>query len=133
MKLLVAEDDFFARKMLIDLLQPHGDVDIAVNGLEALQAFKEALDAHEPYHLVCLDIMMPKMDGQVTLKKIRLLEEQAALHPQQFCKIFMTTALSDRDSVFKAALAHCDAYLIKPINKAKLESELLAHGLIPAP
>ncbi len=130
MKVLLVEDDFFARKMLLDLLEPHGDIDVAVNGVEALQAFQEALTTNEPYDLICLDIMMPKMDGQLTLKKIRQIEERAGLHHHQFCKIFMTTALSDRDNVFQAALAHCDAYLVKPINKAKLESELTEHGLI---
>lgn len=131
MRALLVEDDFFARKMLKDLLAPHGDVEIAVNGIEALQAFQEALSSNAPYDLICLDIMMPKMDGQLTLAKIRQIEERAGLHPHQYAKIFMTTALSDRDNVFRAAFAHCDAYLIKPISKAKLEAELLEHGLIP--
>ncbi len=133
MKMLLVEDDFFGRKMLMGLLEPHGSVDVAVNGIEALQAVQEALSAKEPYDLICLDIMMPKMDGQLTLKKIRQIEVQADLNEEQFSKIFMTTALSDRDNVFQAALSHCDAYLIKPISKAKLEAELMKHGLIAPP
>ena len=133
MKILLVEDDFFGRKMLLALLEPHGDVDVAVNGIEALQAFQEALRAHAPYDLICLDIMMPKMDGQQALKKMRQIEERAGLHQHQFSKIFMTTALSDQDNVFQAAFAHCDAYLVKPVNKSKLEAELLEHGLIAPP
>jgi two-component system, chemotaxis family, chemotaxis protein CheY len=57
MKTLIVEDDFWARSLLSNLLSEHGTCHVAVNGGEALDAVERA------YDLVCLDIMMPAMDG----------------------------------------------------------------------
>lgn len=44
MKALVVEDDFASRKLLQKILTPYGEVDIAVNGLEAIEAFTKSLE-----------------------------------------------------------------------------------------
>ena len=71
MKTLIVEDDFTSRLLLQGLLQPYGVCHICVNGREAIDAFKKALDEKESYNLVCLDIMMPEIDGQAALKQIQ--------------------------------------------------------------
>ena len=38
-----------------------------------------ALAAYEPYDLICLDIMMPEMDGQEALNAIRQMEMAAGI------------------------------------------------------
>ena len=43
-------------------------------------------------------------------------------------KMIMTTALSDLDNVVIAVDAHCDAYLLKPIEKATLLDHLREMG-----
>ena len=128
MKILIAEDDFISRKIINTQLAPLGEVDIAANGNEALTAVKMAVDADQPYDLICLDIMMPEVDGIMALKKIRQLEAQKGLDPEARSKIIMTTALSDKSHVVAAAQAKCDGFLVKPIEKDRLFDELRKHG-----
>ena len=63
MKILLAEDDFVTRKFMVSFLSKYGECDVTVDGMEAVDAFMMALEDGEPYDLVCLDIMMPVMDG----------------------------------------------------------------------
>ena len=120
MRILIVEDDVTSRLWLRKMLEPLGTCDVAVNGKEAVDAFRRAQESAEPYALVCLDIMMPEMDGQATLKAIRAQEEALALPPSQAAKIVMTTALRDLDNVTNAYRELCDGYLVKPILREKL-------------
>src|ERR1019366_2557767 len=47
----------------------------------------------QKYDLICMDIMMPEMDGQTAVKEIRALEEAGGTLSTQGVKIIMTTAL----------------------------------------
>ena len=124
MKTLIVEDDFTSRLLLQEFLNPYGPSHIAVNGAEAVEAVTAALDAGEPYNLICLDIMMPEMDGQTALKLIRGIEEATGIFSNRGAKIVMTTALSDVKNIADAFRGLCDAYLMKPIDRAKLLDEL---------
>ncbi len=75
MKVLVVEDDFTCRKVLQKLLSEFGECDIAVDGQEAIEAFRSSLGGNKRYDLICMDIIMPNMNGHEALKKIRMLEE----------------------------------------------------------
>ena len=132
-KALIVEDDFTSRLLLQEILKLYGTIHVAVNGKEALEAVRVALEAREPYDLVCLDIMMPEMDGQEALKQIRLLEEKARIAVPDRVKIIMTTALADKANVLKARERQCDYFLVKPIDKAKLLQELHKLGVIWTP
>ncbi len=120
MKVLIVEDDFTSRLLLQKLLAPYGEGHIAVNGREAVSAFRGALESGQPYDLVCLDIMMPEKNGHEALKEMRALEENRAIVSTRGAKIIMTTALGDIKNVTSAYDALCDGYLVKPIDKAKL-------------
>ena len=120
MKSLIVDDDFTSRLLLQQLLAPYGEAHIAVNGKEAIAAFRGGLEAGQPYDLVCLDIMMPEKDGHQALKEMRALEENRGVVSAQGAKIIMTTALGDLKNVASAYLHLCDGYLVKPIDKAKL-------------
>src|SRR6476646_10458400 len=120
MKTLIVEDDFTSRLLLQEILKRFGDVHIAVNGKEAVTAVRGAMDGGTPYDLICLDIMMPEMDGCEALKQIRGMEEARGIISSQGSKIFMTTALDQMKNVIQAFYGLCDAYLYKPIEKAKL-------------
>jgi two-component system chemotaxis response regulator CheY len=120
MKVLIVEDDFSSRLLLQMLLTKYGECHIAVTGKEAVLAFRMALDAGKPYDLICLDIMMPEMDGQAALKEMRAVEEARGIVSTHGAKIIMTTALGDVKNVSAAYQELCDGYLVKPIDKAKL-------------
>ena len=120
MKALIVEDDFSSRILLQELLAPYGQCHIAVNGREAVSAYHIALDAGQPYDLVCLDIIMPEMDGHAALKEMRAMEELERIDSTHGAKIIMTTALGDVKNVAAAYKAMCDGYLVKPVDKAKL-------------
>jgi len=131
MKVLIVEDDFISRLLLQNLLIPYGEVHIAVDGKEALDAVGQAFKENKPYDLICLDIMMPEMDGQIALKQIREMEKEKGIQGPQETKVLMTTALDDPKNVFEAYYkGGASSYLVKPVDKAKLERELQALGLI---
>ncbi len=132
MKTLVVEDEFASRLVLEELLRGYGPCHVAVNGKEAVHAFRKALEADEPYDLVCLDIMMPEMDGHQALKEIRSLEEARGILSSSGARILMTTALDDPRNVVDAFKSLCDSYLVKPIKLNKLVAELKKMGLIPS-
>jgi two-component system chemotaxis response regulator CheY len=128
MKILIAEDDFVSRKLVNTLIAPLGEVDIAANGNEAIIAVKMALKNNQPYDFICLDILMPEVDGIMALKKIRQLEAQKGLNPETRSKIIMTTAVSDKNYVVAAAQANCNGFLVKPITRDRLFDEIRKHG-----
>lgn len=130
MKSLIVDDDFFSRRILQTIMASYGDCHVAVDGNEALFAFEQSLAEESPYDVICLDIMMPGMDGQEVLKNIRALEEKKGIFGSNSVKIIMTTALDDSDSIRTAFREQCESYLIKPISKSKLISILVSLGLI---
>ncbi len=130
MKTLITEDDFTSRLLLQEFLRSYGPSHIAVTGKEAVEAVRVALDAAHPYDLICMDIMMPEMDGHAALKEIRALEEARGIDSTAGAKIVMTTALDDMKSVSEAYFNLCDSYITKPIQKAKLLEELRKMALI---
>ena len=132
MRTLIVEDDFTCRKIMQKFLAPYGECDIAVDGKEAVQAFKEALKNKTPYDLICLDIMMPELDGHGVLKEVRALEVQHGISDQNNVKVIMTIALSDSKNFINAYQEKCEGYLIKPIDRNKLHDLLVFLKLIPA-
>lgn len=130
LRILIAEDDFKSRMLFKKVLSVYGMCDIVVNGAEALEAFMLAFQDGKPYDLICLDIMMPEMDGTEALKAIRLKEKEMGLLNAQKAKIFMMTALDTEKNVFAAIRNKCSDYLIKPINKKNLIGKLKEHGLL---
>ncbi len=131
MKALIVEDDFTSRLLMQKLLgQYQAESHIAINGIEAVIAFRQSLAEQAPYDLVCMDIMMPEMDGLAALKEIRTIEMGYGILPGDGAKVIMTTALRDVRSVTSAYKEFCDAYISKPIDKVKFYEELLALGLV---
>ena len=130
MKCLIAEDDKVARKLLGAHLSGYGDCSFAINGNEALDAFQEALENDQPYDLICLDIMMPKMDGREALSAIRRIEENKKIPESECVKVIMTTALNDFNHIANAFRIGCEAYLVKPIRKEELIEEMASLGIL---
>jgi two-component system chemotaxis response regulator CheY len=130
MRTLIVEDDFTSRLLLQAFLAQFGECHIAVNGVEAVAAFRAAQKAGQRYDLICMDIMMPEMDGQTAVREIRAMEESGGTLSSSGVKIIMTTAVDDVKSVMKSFKSLCDAYLFKPIDTQKLLGHIKEFHLV---
>ena len=84
----------------------------------------------DPYDLICLDIMMPVMDGYQALMGIRNLEKQKNIPQEKAVKVIMTTALNDEANVKMAFELGCTIYSGKPIDQDRFEQALKKLNLI---
>ncbi len=124
MRILIVEDDADASRLLTKYLEPIGDFDFAVNGKEAVRSFRKSFREEYPFDLVCLDIMMPELDGLDTLHAIRKVEEREGVQIGEGCKVLMISALSDDNTIFTSFMRLCDGYIVKPIDRKQLYSKL---------
>lgn len=130
MKILIAEDDLTSRIFMNKYLSRYGEVEVVQNGMEAIDLVINAIELKDYYDLICLDIMMPKVDGIKALKNIREIEKSSKTQPNP-AKIIMTTALNDVETVQSAYGLGCDAYAWKPIDIEKFDKVLQSLNLIP--
>ena len=129
MKTLIVEDDPTCSILLQTILQEYGPVQTAGNGRQAVEVVKESLDKKEPFNLICMDIMMPEMNGQQAVAAIRAMEEAREIFSNG-ATIIMITSIDDEESAKTAYSNLCDLYVVKPIEKAPLLEELRKLGLI---
>ena len=131
MRILIAEDDMASRKFLSKFLSKFGEVEAAENGMEVVDLFAKRMKEGVFFDLVCLDIMMPALDGYQALKAIRDIEKEKQIPEEKRAKIIMTTALNEGRNVAKAFELGCVAYAGKPIDQEKFENVLRKINLIP--
>jgi two-component system, chemotaxis family, chemotaxis protein CheY len=129
MRALIVEDEVTSRRVLERMLEPYGECDSAGNGVEAIDAFTTALDAGNPYQLICMDIVMPEMNGQEALAKIREIEKQRGVRADEKARIIMTTVMRDATNIFDAFDKGIEAYIIKPVSRDDLMKQIEAFGL----
>jgi tubulin-specific chaperone A len=114
-KIMVVDDDMRNLYALTGLLEGKGmQVVVARDGREGLARLTENPDID----LVLMDIMMPEMDGYVTISEIRKQREFAKL------PIIALTAKAMRGDRNKCIEAGANDYLPKPIDSEKLLSLL---------
>jgi two-component system chemotaxis response regulator CheY len=130
MKILIVDDELQNRKLMRDYLKPYGQCDMASDGRAALELFVSDLEDGDPYDLVILDIIMPVMDGQKTLTRIRSAEKRVDPNGKG-ATILMITGM---DSSLQAMEAYfrggCSDYLTKPITRQVLVEKLIKLKLI---
>jgi two-component system, chemotaxis family, chemotaxis protein CheY len=137
MKTLIVDDEFTSRLILQEILSGYGPAHIALNGREAVKAFRGAIENEQPYNLICMDIQMPDMNGQQAIRIIRALEDEKIDHSikdgNNFtrAKIIMNSALDDIRSKVDAFSGLCDDYLLKPVDKERLLVVIRDMHLIP--
>lgn len=123
--ILVVDDNKITTKLLRRYLE--------ANGYEAREAFDgidclEKVEEKQPDAIV-LDVMMPRMDGYETVKKLK--EQDHTKH----IPVVIVTALNDVPNQLKSIDSGADDFLSKPIEeklliaKVKLLSTLNIHAL----
>jgi PAS domain S-box-containing protein len=122
--ILVAEDNEINALLMRSLLTRLGHhAVIATNGRAALESWLAARSAGTPYDLILMDLQMPGLDGIAAAKRIRSSE---AAEPGRRTPILALTAnslIEDRYACFEAGM---DGFLIKPLDREKLEEALAA-------
>jgi len=131
MRVLIVDDDFYSRSFLEYLLHPYAECDAAVNGEEAVMLFQQALDDGRAYDLVCMDLLMPVIDGPRALREIREVEKDHGLRREKQCKIIITSVLEDAEDTHNAMyLGDATSFLQKPIEEKSMLAELRKLGLM---
>jgi phosphoserine phosphatase RsbU/P len=102
-KILIVEDDEADRRLLVEYLQArtNASVDSARDGIEALHQIST-----NPYDVVVLDVMMPKMSGVDFLDSLKALSS---------------------DPSFKALESPPDVIVITAASDALLPNDVIAH------
>jgi CheY-like chemotaxis protein len=77
-RILVMDDEAMIRKLAGELLSYLGyDVDFALDGAEAIQRYKEAMDSKQPFDAVILDLTVKGgMGGKETIEKLVKIDPQ---------------------------------------------------------
>ncbi|KZL92332.1 response regulator [Clostridium magnum] len=130
MRILIAEDDLASRTFMQKFLSGYGECDITIDGIEAVEAFIMALDSNEPYDLICLDVMMPKVDGIKALKAIRDIESVRHIDSSKRSKIIVATALANVEYIKSSLATRLEAYISKPIDILEMERVMRQIGAI---
>jgi signal transduction histidine kinase/CheY-like chemotaxis protein len=114
---LLAEDGKDNQRLIRLLLQRHGlEVEIAENGLQALERAESARRVNRSHDLVLLDVQMPEMDG---LTAARELKQRGFTHP--IVALTAQAMAGDREAFLNAGF---DDYESKPIDPVRLERML---------
>jgi two-component system chemotaxis response regulator CheY len=127
-RILIMEDDPVSGRLMQKYLAPCGECTLVVDGRAAIEAFEQAVQCGDIYHLLVLDIMVPEIHGKDVLKRIREIEREHGIPVSRRSRAVMTTALSDAGNVTESFKSQCDAYLVKPIDRATLIREIAGMG-----
>ena len=114
MKVLLAEDDPLTRTGLAEILASEGyDVQVAIDGESALQLCKRQLP-----DFVCLDIMMPRVNGFEVCRRLR------ALYPE-LPIVFISAKGEEIDKVVGLELG-ADDFIVKPFGVKEVVARIRA-------
>ncbi|HIJ83822.1 MAG: response regulator receiver protein [Magnetococcales bacterium] len=132
MRCLIVDDQIENRMVLAKIMEPYALCDQAVDGAEAVELFALHQSEGNPYDLVLMDIMMPVMDGQEALLRIRKIEDDAGILQENQAAVVMVTAV-DATSEMKRAFeeGRCTGYINKPISRGKILVKLSELGISP--
>jgi len=120
-RILLVEDNVINQEVAKIMLENLGfTVDIAGNGLEALQQLKAMAD-EAPYQLVLMDCQMPEMDGYAATREIRLGHVDSKTKDIPIIAMTANAMKGDREECLQAGM---DDYISKPVDPVKLETAL---------
>ena len=130
MKALIVDDTSVNLRIMVRILSDYAECQTANSGQEAIDLVTVSLENSKPFDLICMDIMMPGIDGIQSVKKIRELEANYTALKQP--KILMVTTIKDDAYVKKSIQAGCDGYVLKPVDKYNLLKHLEQLGILNA-
>jgi CheY-like chemotaxis protein len=118
LQILLVEDNEVNQKVAHAMLRHLGyHADMAVNGLEALEALEV-----QSYDIVLMNIQMPEMDGLEATRVIR-----SKFSPAEQPYIIAITAYAMIYSVDMCLQAGMNDYIVKPLNLEELKNAIDGH------
>jgi len=128
-RILNVDDNKANATVLNKFLENYVDIEYASSGLEAISQFEKAHKENDPYDLILLDVMMPKISGIETLVKLRTLERENPNYATT--KIILLTAIEESIEVLAIEPdMFYDSYLQKPVTGTLIIKEMEKLGLI---
>jgi CheY-like chemotaxis protein len=118
-RVLVVDDNFIDRRIILEILKGKAECDLAASGEETVIAYNLSIAEHKPYDIILLDISMSQLSGIEVLKLIRENELKAGVNLGDGIPIVMVTGY--KEPFLDAFNGGCDDYILKPIT---------AHGLV---
>lgn len=116
LKILIAEDNETDRMILQKIISRLGHVVVsASDGMEAIELYEQ-----ETPQVVLLDVLMPRMDGLMTARRLK------ELAGEDLVPIIFITSLSDAESLAQCLEAGGDDFLSKPYNPVVLKAKIQA-------
>jgi two-component system, sensor histidine kinase and response regulator len=120
LRILGVDDNATNRMILCKMLENQGSrISIANGGKEALAMLRTAARTDDPFQVVLLDMQMPEMDGEETLKAIKDDPEI------QSVRVVILTSMGQRGDATRLEKLGCSGYLLKPIRQAQLCEAIL--------
>jgi len=112
-KILVVEDNMSNQLFMRALLSSFKvDLDVASDGLEAIEKFKL-----NKYDLILMDVNMPNMDGVEATKNILEIEDELGQSHTPIVALTANALTGDKERFLRAGM---DGYLTKPLRKSEL-------------
>jgi signal transduction histidine kinase len=115
-RVLVADDNADMRRYIVRLLEPHFEVQAAVNGKAALELVQQAVP-----DLVLSDVMMPEMDG---VSLVAALRRDASTRT---IPVLLLSARAGEDALLTGLETGADDYLVKPFSARELLARVRSH------
>jgi len=119
LRVLVVDDNATNRRIFGRMLEGFGcQVTAVASGLEVMPALFRGLLTNAPYRVVLVDMLMPGMDGEETLRTIR--REPLT----QEVKVVVLTSMGRRNEISRVTELGCSGYLLKPVKQSQLRETL---------
>ena len=129
-RVLVIEDDPSIRDMIRRFLASVALCDLAGDGVAGLAALEQAIDRGQPYQLVCLDLVMPVMDGWEALRRLREIEEARGIADPVRARVLVLTARDSSQNLARLrAFSPHEGLLLKPFRRSELFEHIRLLGL----
>ncbi|CAL1702932.1 unnamed protein product [Somion occarium] len=130
--ILLAEDNLVNQKLAVKILEKYGHkVDIAENGLVAVDMFKARAQHNRPFDIILMDVSMPYMGGREATQVIRQFERQHNLDPVPIIALTAHAMIGDKERSLQCGM---DDHITKPLRRndlintiGKLGAERKAH------
>ena len=118
-KVLIIDDNTTNRLILTKMLEGFGCRTSAISsGKEAIPHLRASHQIDDPFQLVILDMQMPEVDGEDTIKLIN------GDDMVKDVKIIMLTSIGQRGDAFKLKALGCSGYLLKPVKQTQLREAI---------